>query len=106
METCIFCKIAARQIPTKLLEDNDDFVVFNDIHPKAPIHLLVVPKQHIPSLNDLNPEHSDLIANLMLQLKNIANKHGLENGYRTVINTGAGGGQEIYHLHIHLTGGR
>ncbi len=106
MEDCIFCKIIAHQIPAKFLEENEDFVVFHDIYPKAPIHLLVVPKQHIASLNDLTATHHDLIAKLMLSLPGIAAKHGLENGYRTVINTGAGGGQEIYHLHIHLLGGR
>jgi len=106
MPDCIFCKIIEKTIPSDILYEDDHLVAFKDIFPKAPIHLLVVPKSHIPSLNELTQKDSELIAHLMLKLPSIAQAQGLTNGYRTVINTGSGGGQEVFHLHIHLLGGK
>lgn len=104
MADCIFCKIISGQQTTELLFENDNIVVFKDIFPKAPVHLLVVPKKHIDSLKALTMEDSELIAHIMLQLPQLAKSQGLE-GFRTIINTGKEGGQEVFHLHIHLVGG-
>lgn len=105
MTDCIFCKIIAKTIPADILYEDDNLLVFKDIFPKAPVHLLVVPKQHVDSLNALTEKDSELIAHLMLKLPEIAQAQGLDKGYRTVINTGRAGGQEVFHLHIHLLGG-
>lgn len=105
MTDCIFCKIIQKAIPSKTLYEDDRLVVFEDIFPKAPVHLLVVPKRHIDSLSELTEKDSELIAHLMLKLPEIAQAQGLTKGFRTVINTGRAGGQEVFHLHIHLLGG-
>lgn len=105
MTDCIFCKIAAGELPADLVHEDEQVVVFKDIHPKAPVHLLVVPREHIPSLRELTPQHDDLIAHMMRLLPRLAEAQGLNEGFRTVINTGRGGGQEVFHLHIHLLGG-
>ena len=105
MNNCIFCKIIMGQIPTELLYEDDHIVVFKDIFPKAKVHLLLVPKIHVPSLNALSDEHTDLVSHLIFMLPKLALSQGLDNGFRTVINTGSGGGQEIDHLHFHLLGG-
>lgn len=105
MSDCIFCKIAAGDIPVDKVYEDDQVVVFRDIHPKAPVHLLLIPRQHISSLEGLTPEHDALIAHMLRQLPLLAKAHGLDDGFRTIINTGKGGGQEVFHLHIHLLGG-
>jgi len=105
MADCIFCKIIAGQIPTDFIYQDDKIVVFNDIRPKAKVHLLIVSKEHLPSLLEAKPENSDLLAHMTLSLPKIAKEQGLENGFRTIINTGSGGGQEIDHIHFHLLGG-
>lgn len=105
MNNCIFCKIIAKQIPTDFLYEDDEMVAFKDIFPKAKVHLLLVPKIHIPNLTALSQEHTTLISNLILRLPKLALLQSLDNGFRTVINTGSGGGQEIDHLHFHLLGG-
>ena len=102
---CVFCNIIAGRIPAQLVHDDEQVVVFKDIHPKARVHLLVVPRVHVPSLDELEQRHDGLIAHMMRLLPVLARKQGLATGFRTVINTGAGGGQEIAHLHIHLLGG-
>jgi histidine triad (HIT) family protein len=104
MTDCLFCKIKDKILPADIVFENDDFMVFKDIHPKAPVHLLLIPKLHIASLDDIKPEHSDLLAQLMLTVPEIAKQQNL-NGYRTVINTGANGGQVIFHLHLHILSG-
>ena len=106
MDNCLFCKIAAREIPAAIIYEDDDIVAFNDINPKAQVHFLVIPKQHIPTMLDLQTEHSKLIAKLILKAKQIAIDNNLTNGYKTHINTGKNGGQEIYHLHLHIYGDR
>lgn len=105
MSDCLFCKIAQGTIPAEMVYEDDQVVVFKDIYPKADVHLLVVPRLHIASLNELNSEHDALMAHMLRLLPTLAREQGLDNGFRTIVNTGPGGGQEIYHLHIHLLGG-
>jgi histidine triad (HIT) family protein len=104
-EDCLFCKIVRGDLASDFVYEDGDVVVFKDIHPKAPVHLLVVPRLHIPSLEDLQVGHDALIGRAVRLLPELAQAHGLTDGFRTVINTGRGGGQEIFHLHIHLLGG-
>lgn len=105
MTDCIFCKIVAGEIPSDRVYEDDQVIVFKDIYPKAPIHLLVVPRIHIESLRELAPEHDGLISHMIRLLPKVASQQGLEDGFRTIINTGPGGGQEVPHLHIHILGG-
>lgn len=114
MDNCIFCKIAAKQIPSKFLYEDDDLMAFHDIHPKAPVHLLIVPKQHIPTLSDCNENHAALLGKMMLLAPQLAKQHGCgyesaeggngSGGFKTLFNTGPAGGQEVYHLHLHVMG--
>ena len=106
MKDCLFCKIIAGEIPsTKVYEDENVFA-FNDISPLAPVHVLIVPKQHIENIDGLNGSNADIMGKLFLAAKEIAKQKGVAGGYRIVTNTGARGGQEIFHLHLHLLGGR
>lgn len=105
MSDCIFCKILAGEIPSGKVYEDDQIYVFKDLYPKASVHLLVIPKIHIDRLDDLTQEHQALITHMMLKLPELAQSQGLETGFRTIINTGPGGGQEVDHLHIHLLGG-
>ena len=105
MNDCIFCKIAAGTIPSERVYEDEQVVAFKDIYPKAPVHLLLVPRQHVESLNDLTPAHDGLMAHLLRTLPEVARRAGLTDGYRTIINTGRGGGQEVPHLHMHILGG-
>lgn len=100
-ENCIFCKIIRGDFNTEFVYENEHLVVFKDINPKAPVHLLVVPRVHVPSLNELDDK--DLLGELMLGVKEAAKKVGLKS-YRTQINTGKEAGQEVFHLHIHVLG--
>ncbi len=102
---CIFCKIVAGELPSNQVYQDDQVIVFKDINPKAPVHLLMVPREHIISLNELQPQHDPLIAHCLRLLPQLAKQQGLNHGFRTVINTGSGGGQIVFHLHIHLLGG-
>ncbi len=105
MSDCLFCKIAAGEIPADIVFEDEQVVVFRDIYPKADVHLLLIPRQHIASLDELEPAHDALIAHMMRLLPGLAKAQGLDTGYRTIVNTGPGGGQEIFHLHFHLLGG-
>ncbi|MDA8362367.1 MAG: histidine triad nucleotide-binding protein [Gammaproteobacteria bacterium] len=105
MTECLFCRIVAGEVSSTRVHEDDDVIVIRDIYPKAPVHLLVIPRVHCESLNELTPEHDRLIAHMVRLLPGLARSQGLDNGFRTVINTGRGGGQEIFHLHIHLLGG-
>jgi len=105
MDNCLFCKIEKGEVPADRVYEDDDVVVFKDIAPKAKVHLLVIPRKHIDGLNDLLPEDQALIGKMMLLLPKLAKQQGLDEGFRTIINTGKGGGQEVFHLHIHLLGG-
>jgi histidine triad (HIT) family protein len=106
MTDCLFCKIVAGDIPADKVYEDDQVVVFKDIYPKASVHLLMIPRQHIASLDDVNESHDALMAHMLRLLPRIAKEQGLDTGFRTIINTGPGGGQEIYHLHLHLMGGQ
>lgn len=102
---CLFCKIIAGELPSDQVYSDEHVIVFEDISPKAPVHLLMVPREHIISLNELEERHDGLIVHMMRLLPIVAKEQGLDNGFRTAINTGPGGGQLVYHLHIHLLGG-
>jgi histidine triad (HIT) family protein len=105
MTDCIFCKIVAGKLATEFLYQDDNVVVFKDIRPKARVHLLVVTKEHIRNLAEVSKDKESLMAHMLLLLPKLAQQQGLTDGFRTVINTGAGGGQEIDHIHFHLLGG-
>ena len=102
---CIFCKIIAGQIPAKKAFEDDELLAFHDLHPWAPGHVLVVPKTHIPTLADAGPEHDALLGRMLGLAPRLMRELGVTNGFRTVINTGKDGGQEVYHLHMHVMGG-
>ncbi|PCJ32209.1 MAG: histidine triad nucleotide-binding protein [Gammaproteobacteria bacterium] len=106
MTDCLFCKIIAGDIPSDKVYEDDLLYAFKDISPKASVHLLVIPKVHIESLDSLNAEHQQLIGYMMLKLPELAKSQGLDDGFRTIINTGPGGGQEVGHLHSHILGGK
>lgn len=104
-ESCLFCKIERNEIASTRVYQDDDVYVIRDIAPKADTHLLVIPRQHIVNLNDLLPDEQNLMGKMMLLLPKLAKDQGLNEGFRTIINTGKGGGQEVFHMHIHLLGG-
>lgn len=104
---CIFCKIVAKEIPAKIAYEDDSVVAFHDINPQAPVHLQIIPKQHVARVSDLTPETVDLSSKLVLIANRLAKEFSIsEPGYRLVINCNAGAGQSVYHLHLHLLGGR
>ncbi len=104
---CLFCNIASGATETEFLHETEDLVVFKDIHPHAPVHLLIVPKKHIRSVNDLTDEDHDILAKLIMTGKAMAEKQGVaKSGYKLLFNVEKGGGQMIFHLHLHLLGGR
>ncbi len=103
---CLFCKIIAGTIPSEMLYSDDQVIVIKDINPQAEVHLLVIPREHIVSLKELDASHDTLMAHILRLLPKLAEQQGLSEGFRTIINTGRGGGQVIFHLHVHLLGGR
>ena len=104
---CLFCKIAAGEIPATLVHLDDRVVAFRDINPQAPVHILLIPRDHVASLDTARDEDRSLLGSLLLAARDIARKEGLaEGGYRTVLNVGDDGGQTVHHLHVHLLGGR
>ncbi|HEY0664756.1 MAG TPA: histidine triad nucleotide-binding protein [Gallionella sp.] len=105
MSDCLFCKIVRGEIPCNRVYEDDEVLVFHDINPVAPVHFMIVPKLHLASLADADESHAALLGKLLLLAPRLAKEQGLNNGFRTVINTGKGGGQEIFHLHIHVIGG-
>ena len=105
-EDCIFCKIINGEIPTDFVYQDDHLVVFKDINPLAPVHLLLVPRKHIRSINDLEEADQTIISELIMAAKDMAEKFSVkESGYRIFFNVEKGGGQEVFHLHLHLIGG-
>jgi histidine triad (HIT) family protein len=106
MNDCLFCKIIAGEIPSDKIYEDDKMFVFKDLYPKADIHLLAIPRIHVESLNEVNDEHDVVMAHMLKQLPRLAKEQGLMDGFRTIINTGKGGGQVVFHLHMHLLGGR
>ena len=106
-ENCLFCRIIAREIPAEFVKEDDRAIVITDINPQAPTHLLVIPRTHLESLNDAAQKDEAMLGHLLRVAAQVANAAGLEeSGYRTVINTGAGAGQSVFHLHVHVLGGR
>ena len=105
MSDCLFCKIIQGKIPATKLYEDGNILAFHDISPKAETHILVIPKKHITSLDHLDVKDQEIIGELTLMLPKIAKMSGLENGFRTIINTGEGGRQEVFHLHYHILGG-
>lgn len=107
MEDCIFCKIVAGEIPGNIIHQNDEVLAFHDVNPVAPSHVLIIPRKHISSMNEANDADRQVLGELMLRAKAIANELGInESGYRMVVNTGRGVGQTVFHIHLHLMGGR
>lgn len=113
MTNCIFCKIASGQIPSKAVYEDDELIVFHDINPAAPVHLLIVPKEHIETLADCDESHARLLSKMVLLAPKLAEQQGCgysadgegSGGFKTLFNTGPDGGQEVYHLHLHVIGG-
>jgi histidine triad (HIT) family protein len=102
---CIFCKIVAGEIPAQKVFEDEDLLAFRDIHPKAPLHLLVIPKKHIESMASLAEADTQVMGRMMVLAGRLAAENGSPDGFRTVVNTGRVGRQEVYHLHLHLLGG-
>ena len=106
-EDCLFCGISKKEIDADILYEDDALLAFRDINPQAPVHILIVPRVHISTLNDLRPEHGELLGQLMLAAPKIARDQGVDDdGYRLVLNCQEGAGQSVFHLHMHLLGGR
>lgn len=104
---CLFCKIAAGQIPAALVHQDDELIAFTDINPQAPLHVLIVPRRHIPTLNDLSPAEDALVGSMFRRAAALAAEHGYaERGYRTVFNCNRDAGQSVFHIHLHVLGGR
>ncbi len=104
---CIFCKIIKKEIPSKIVYEDENIIGFEDINPQAPIHILIIPKEHIPMINDLRDNHSKLIGDMIIVAKKLAKEKGISGtGYRLVFNNGENAGQEVFHIHLHLLGGR
>jgi len=107
MSEDLFLKIIDREIPADIVFENDEVLAFRDINPQAPVHVLIIPKTHIRTINDLAPEHEELVGKLFIAAKEIAREEGLtEDGYRVVMNCNEGAGQSVFHIHLHLLGGR
>ena len=105
--SCLFCRIAAEEIPADIVRATPDAIAFRDIHPQAPTHILIIPRRHIGSVNELDPADSDVMGKLFLMAKELAAEEGLaHDGYRMVVNAGADAGQTVFHIHLHLLGGR
>jgi len=114
VDNCLFCKIASRQIPATVVYEDEELMAFKDINPAAPIHLLVIPKAHISTLSDVADEHTALLGRMLALAPRLAREHGCDvklgedgpqGGFKTLINSGPDGGQEVYHLHLHMYGG-
>jgi histidine triad (HIT) family protein len=105
MSSCLFCRIARGEIPSKKIYEDDDVLAFHDIHPAAPVHFLLVPKLHLDSLLEARSEHEALFGKMIGLAPRLAKELGCDNGFRVVINNGPDGGQEVFHLHIHIMGG-
>jgi histidine triad (HIT) family protein len=115
MDNCIFCKIAAKQIPASVVYEDDELLAFKDINPAAPVHLLVIPKQHIDTLSDCTDAHAPVLGKMLALAPRLAAEHGIavktsadgqrSGGYKALFNVGPNGGQEVYHLHLHVYGG-
>ena len=106
MEGCLFCKLIKGDVPAKKVYEDERTFAFEDINPQAPTHVLIVPKEHIRGLKEATPEQAEILGYCQLVAAKIAKQRGIEEGYRTVYNVGPGAGQSVFHLHLHLLGGR
>ena len=107
MSDCVFCKIVAGEIPATKVYEDDELFAFEDINPQAPVHVLVIPKKHIPTLNDVTPDDGAMVGRMLNRAAQVARDKGTaESGYRTTFNVNKGGGQLVYHIHLHVLGGR
>jgi histidine triad (HIT) family protein len=106
MDDCIFCRIVKGDLPSKKVYEDDDLFAFHDIRPVAPVHFMIIPKQHVASLMECDDSDSQLLGKILLLAPKLASSLGLHDGFRAVINTGEGGGQEVPHLHVHIFGGK
>ena len=106
MTDCLFCRILRNEIPAKKIYEDEHTFAFEDINPQAPTHVLIIPKRHVRGLNEATPEDAELIGRCHLAAAHIARQRGIEDGYRTVLNVGPQAGQSVFHLHVHLLGGR
>ncbi len=107
MNDCIFCKIIKKEIPASIVYEDEEILAFDDIRPQAPVHTLIIPKIHLPSLKEASPEQAALLGKILIQAREIARLKGIDvTGYRVVLNTGPDSGQEVFHIHFHLLGGR
>jgi histidine triad (HIT) family protein len=107
MENCVFCRIIERRASGKIVYEDEQVVAIEDLHPQAPVHLLVLPRKHLPSLKEATPEDESLLGHLFTVAARLARERGLESkGYRTVINNGTWAGQSVFHVHVHILGGR
>jgi histidine triad (HIT) family protein len=105
MSDCIFCRIARGEIPSKKVYEDDDIFAFHDINPLTAVHFMIIPKQHIASLNDVDASHQAILGKIFAKAGELARAQGLPDGFRTIVNTGRIGRQEVYHLHVHILGG-
>ena len=107
MTDCLFCKIIAKQIPAKIAHEDEEMLAFHDINPKAPVHIQIIPKQHIAQVSELGEQHAALMGKMVLAANRLAKEFKIaDSGYRLVVNCNAAAGQSVYHLHLHLLGGR
>ena len=102
---CIFCKIAAGEIPSRKVYEDDEILAFHDIQPAAPVHFLMIPKDHVASLAETGPEHAPVLGRIMALAGRLAREQGSPDGFRVIVNTGRVGRQDVYHLHVHIIGG-
>jgi len=105
-EECLFCKIATRQVPAEIVAEAEGLVAVNDIRPQAPVHLLIFPVEHLPTIADATPKHTTLLGNAILLANRLARERHVAQGYRLVVNCGAQAGQSVWHVHVHVLGGR
>jgi histidine triad (HIT) family protein len=106
MDDCLFCKIGEKKIPSKMVYEDADIFAFEDIQPQAPTHILICPRKHVASLTESGPEDAAILGDMQLVAAKLAKDRKLTEGYRTVLNNGRGAGQSVFHLHLHLLGGR
>ena len=107
MKECLFCRIVDKEIPAEIVFESDKLLAFKDVDPQAPVHILIIPKEHITTTNDLSNKHKELVGDILLTAKQLASEYDIaEDGYRIVFNCNKNGGQAVYHIHLHLLGGR
>lgn len=106
MTDCLFCKITRKELDSEIVHESENILVFRDINPAAPLHVLAIPKEHVASVNELNRDHAGVLSEIFIALSTIAGREGSDAGYRIVTNVGPDAGQSVFHLHFHLLGGR